>query len=127
VFNDADELVGLLSQEQIQSEDPIKMIEQTRTSSRKEVPVKQVMTPIESIHAINLYNLEHASVGSAIKTLNDWQQDYALVVELNQTNLNRNVRGVLLASYIRNQLGEPFRNKLTEANTVVELAQTLDI
>ncbi len=127
VFNDQDELVGLLSQEQILSEDPIKMIHDTRITSRKEVPITQVMTPIESIQAINLYNLEHASVGSAIKTLNEWQQDYALVVEIDQTNLNRNVRGVLLASHIRSQLGEPFRNKLTEANTVVELTQTLDI
>jgi len=125
VTDDENNLMGLLSLEDVLSKKTVKMIEKARVK-RKSVLVKTVMTPLNKVPAISYQLLQYAKVGNIIKTLQVYKSNYAIVVASDSESAKEVVCGLFLASKISKQLGENIRFTQDAAHTLLELQEMLE-
>jgi CBS domain containing-hemolysin-like protein len=72
-----------------------------------ELTVADVMTPLESLDAVEYERLAGATVGHLIATLKRFGRNHLLVVERPTAQTPRRVRGVISRAQIERQLGQP--------------------
>lgn len=94
---------GVLTTNDIWSERPVQ-IAQKRGVKHAELMVRDIMTPVESIDVLELYDVEHAEVGHIVATLKAAGRIHALVVEKDAAG-GQKLRGIFSAMQIARQLG----------------------
>jgi CBS domain-containing protein len=101
VVDQEEEVIGLISAEDILGEKPIQLIEE-RGLARDEILVAMVMLPETHITAFDIETLRHAKVGNVVNTLRELHQHYALVLKNEYGHWI--VRGLFSSSQISKQL-----------------------
>jgi len=103
VTDDNDRVLGLLTATDIMGERPLKAAA-SRGLHADEILVRDIMTPVDQIDAVNINDVLHAEVGHVIATLKDHGRQHALVLE--RDDLGRTiVRGIFSTTQIARQLG----------------------
>ncbi len=120
VLDDSNQLVGFLSLEEILSEAPIKMIQSERIASRKTIPVSRLMTPLVKAAMITMDTLEYARIGNIIKTLQEIDTPYLLVMETSDSG-EQYVCGAFIAQHLSERLGYDIRLNEQRAQTIAQL------
>ncbi len=120
VIDDTENVIGLISSEDILGEKPIKLIQERRIS-RDNILVKMVMIPAEALVAFDIETLKIARVGSIINTLKESRLQHALVVRCESSDHKSLVRGLISMSQISKQLHMDVRNSIRQAETIAEL------
>lgn len=126
VVNAEQEILGLVSTEDLLGEKPLKAIQERRLP-RAEISVQMVMIPREEIVTLDLESLRHAKVGHIIETLHAHKQHYALVVKTDEITDAQTVRGLFSASLISKQLGRDITSAVSEAQSIAELQHNLHL
>jgi len=65
-----------------------------------EILVRDIMTPVSSLEALNLADIEHARVGDIVETLRNSGRQHALVVATAPDARIEHVRGIFSTSHI---------------------------
>ena len=101
---DADRRVhGLVTANDILGEKPVKTAVQQGVH-RSEVQVRDIMTPRDALEALDIRDVETATVGHIVTTLKAAGRQHTLVVD-QDTKGRQRVRGVFSATQIARQLG----------------------
>jgi CBS-domain-containing membrane protein len=74
-------------------------------ASRADIQVRDVMTPIESIEAVDFLQLCKASVGDVVETLRKFGRQHLLVIESATTDTPARIRGLISQTQVEKQLG----------------------
>ena len=110
-----DRILGLITATDILSEKVVQAAEERRVP-RKEVLVRDIMTPRERLEAINIEELRGAKVGHVLATLQRAGRQHAIVVEMHELSFPeklatfpkasplQTVRGLFSATQIARQL-----------------------
>jgi predicted transcriptional regulator len=93
VYDEKQKIVGMLSLQQILSENTVKLIEANRVL-RKEVLTRHVMTPLADVCFLTLAQLRHAKVGHIIATLEKLKKCYVVVMEEDSNTQVLHLRGI---------------------------------
>lgn len=121
VTSTSDEVVGLLTARDLMGERPVKVASEERIS-HDQVRVEQVMTPRESIDALNIADVRRARVGDIVVTLRDAGRQHALVMD--PLPKGEVVCGIFSVTQIGRQLGLEISAN-GHAQSFVELAKLL--
>lgn len=109
VVDEDDQVIGILSAENILGERPIKLIQERRID-RASVRVKMVMVPIDKVIALDSDDIKYARVGNIVNTLSAEHQRYALVVQSKNGDQIK-LRGLFTSSQISKQLHRNVTNQ----------------
>ncbi len=121
LVTDADEqVVGLITANDIQGEKPIKLMEEMRLD-RGAITVRMIMIPQPEIVALDLRSVVDSQVGHIIATLDKLEQQHVLVIEADSQTGRQRVRGLFSTSQISRQLGEPIGADLHAAHSLGEM------
>lgn len=103
VTDDDGRILGLITSTDILCEKPL-MRAHERGIRVDELCVRDIMTPVDQIDAVDINEVRRAEVGHVIATLKDHGRQHALVLE--RDDLGRIiVRGIFSASQISRQMG----------------------
>jgi CBS domain containing-hemolysin-like protein len=101
---DADRRVhGLVTANDVLGEKPVKTAVQ-QCVHRSEVQVRDILTPRDALEALDIRDVESATVGHIVATLKAAGRQHTLVVDKDAKGRQR-VRGVFSATQIARQLG----------------------
>jgi CBS-domain-containing membrane protein len=103
VVDEARRVKGVISAADVLGERPMQVV-QSRGIKRADVLVRDVMTPQEKLHVLQLEDVRLAKVGHVVATLKAAGRQHAVVVDLDENGRQR-VRGIFSASQIARQLG----------------------
>jgi CBS-domain-containing membrane protein len=103
VTNTTNQILGIISIEDILGEKPIKIIQQRRIQRHK-VEVKMVMSPTEKVILLDSQEIQSAKVGNIVSTLKETGHHYALVVHLHPEKQHYEISGLFNSSQISRQL-----------------------
>lgn len=98
VVDQQQEMIGLISQEQLSSQHLMKRL--GKGIQRKEVTVSDLMQPRSEIKALSYQQLQHCTIGDVLTTLQSHKEPYCLVVD----TTSHHIRGLLCASEISKRL-----------------------
>jgi CBS-domain-containing membrane protein len=102
VIDHAQRVIGMVTASDILGERPMQLALETSVS-HAEIPVREVMTPIERLQAVPLEALADAKVGHIVATLRKAGRQHALVVERGVAG--DSVRGIFSLSHVASALG----------------------
>jgi CBS domain containing-hemolysin-like protein len=102
VLNVEGETLGLITARDIQGERPVRFMRELGVA-RKDVLVRDIMTPREKLEALWMRDVQVASVGDIIETLKLTGRQHAMVVE--RTVDGAKIRGLFSSVQIGRQLG----------------------
>ena len=122
VLNDNHMLLGVITATDILGEKPIRF-NQDRHIKHSEIMVSDIMTPLHSLEAISIDEVQRAKVGHVIASLRDAGRQHTLVMDRNSDG-NMNICGIFSLTQIEKQLGQTI--PLTEvAKTFAEIEATV--
>lgn len=102
-------LIGLITSNDIQGEKPIRHMQAVecmdRTCSRREVRVRDIMTPVASWEALDYGTVRRATVAQVVATFKAVGRRHLLVVERSAQPGQCIVRGLFSASKLERELG----------------------
>lgn len=98
VVSDGDDFLGIISTNEL-TEQKIQALV-TKSNSRKDVLVKDLMIPKYRLHAFDYEELERASVSDVLMALNNYKLRHCLVLDRS----NHHIRGVISTSDIARKL-----------------------
>lgn len=98
-------LEGVVTSTDLQGEKPMQLVDQLRIP-HDALRVADLMTPLESLDAVDYDQLARASVGNLIATLKRHGRNHLLVIR-GEAGGPRQVRGVVSRAQIERQLGQP--------------------
>lgn len=96
-------IVGIITATDILGEKPMAYI-QRHGGTRDDVLVRDIMTPRESLQALDMKDVLKATVGDIVATLKEVGRQHTLVVEYDRAGKTRFVRGLFSATQIGKQL-----------------------
>jgi len=102
VNNPSDELIGVITSNDVEGEKPVRFQHEMGVA-RREVLVRDIMTPREKLDSLMLDDVQRARVGDIVATLRHLGRQHALVVEVHGGR--QRVRGLFSATRIGRQLG----------------------
>lgn len=105
---------GLITTTDLDGERPMQVIAQ-RGSQYDELVVADVMSPLDTLDAVGMDDLRHATVAKVIATIRHLGRRHMLVVDHGQDGQTPVLRGVISQTQIERQLGQQI--------DVIELAQ----
>jgi CBS domain-containing protein len=94
---------GVISAADVLGERPMQVV-QSRGIRRADVLIRDVMTPQEELHVLQMEDVRLAKVGHIVATLKAAGRQHAVVVDLDEQGRQK-VRGIFSASQIARQLG----------------------
>lgn len=103
VVDEARRVKGVISAADILGERPMQVV-QSRGMRRADVLIRDVMTPQEELHVLQMEDVRLAKVGHIVATLKGAGRQHAVVVDLDEQGRQK-VRGIFSASQIARQLG----------------------
>jgi CBS-domain-containing membrane protein len=95
---------GVVTTVDLMGEKPVR-VAQARSAKREEIEVRDVMTPLERMEAIQLSDVLRCEVGHIVATLKACGRQHALVIERDDEADKQTLRGIFSASQIARQLG----------------------
>ena len=123
VINDTDEIVGVVTAQDIMGEKPIKIVEETRVQ-RSQIKVSTIMTPQQHIEVLNMMSVRNAEVGHIIETLRQLERQHILVVEVDSDGAQR-VVGMFSTSHISKLLAVDVTEEVPPAHSLAEMMQQI--
>jgi signal-transduction protein with cAMP-binding, CBS, and nucleotidyltransferase domain len=96
-------VTGVITARDLLGEKPVR-IAQARGSKREELEVRDVMTPLQEMEAIEMIDVARSKVGHVVATLQACGRQHALVVE-NNGGGDQVLRGIFSVSQIARQMG----------------------
>lgn len=115
-------LLGLVTSTDILGEKPILYLNE-HGGSRGEILAKDIMTPHADLEALDMRDVEDATVGDIVETMKIFGRQHILVVEPTADG-GEVIRGLFSTSQIGRQLGRSIE-ALGRANTFAELEQAI--
>jgi CBS domain-containing protein len=103
VVDEARRVKGVISASDVLGERPMQVV-QSRGVRRADVLIRDVMTPEEELHVLQMEDVRLAKVGHIVSTLKAAGRQHAVVVDVDQRGRQK-VRGIFSASQIARQLG----------------------
>ena len=103
VVDEARHVKGVISAADVLGERPMQVV-QSRGIRRADVLIRDIMTPQEEVHVLQMEDVRLAKVGHIVATLKAAGRQHALVVDLDEQG-RQTVRGIFSASQIARQLG----------------------
>lgn len=103
VVDPDDRLLGLITASDILGEKPMKHI-QTHGGTRRDILVRDIMTPRERLEVLSMSQVRAAPVGSVVATLRRSGRQHALVVDDGEGEVDK-VRGIFSVTQVARQLG----------------------
>lgn len=104
VAHNPDVVLGIITASDILGEKPMQIV-QERGVKHCEIAVRDIMTPREMLDVIQMRDVLGARVGHVVATLKRSGRQHAMVVEPNEGDSCRAIRGLFSASQIARQLG----------------------
>lgn len=104
VLDPVGEIVGLITARDTMGDRPIKHI-QEHGGKHADLKVRDVMTPIENIEVLSMADVQRASVGHIVATLESCGRQHAMVVDTDRLSGEEAVRGLFSVTQIGRQLG----------------------
>jgi CBS domain-containing protein len=103
VVDEARRVKGVISASDVLGERPMQVV-QSRGVRRADVLIRDVMTPEEELHVLQMEDVRLAKVGHIVSTLKAAGRQHAVVVDVDERGRQK-VRGIFSASQIARQLG----------------------
>lgn len=103
---DADESIrGIITANDILGEKPLRYLQQNPGARREDILVKDIMTPEEQLEALAMSDVERATVGDIVATLQQTGRQHALAVDILEPAQTQIVRGIFSCTQIARQVG----------------------
>jgi CBS domain containing-hemolysin-like protein len=104
VTNAAEEIIGVVSSQDIQGEKPVELFRQRRLW-RSEITVAMVMTSQAETEVLALDAVSRVRVGHIVETLRQMERQHVLVVEVDDATGTQRVCGMFSLTQIARQVG----------------------
>ena len=121
---DKKKVVGAVSSGDLQGEKPMKLIQENRVT-RKDIHVKNVMTPRDKLLALPYEDFRFAKVGNVLTTLRKHMIRYALIVDIDENTKEQRVHGLINIYDIIKRLDRNLTSAISEAQSILELQSRL--
>ncbi len=108
VLDEDRRLAGIISGRDVQGVKPAQ-ISQAQRIRREEVTAKMLMVSCDAIIAVDYHALEKARIGNVVATLNSQKKRYILVVEKEENSGQEQIRGLIIAAKLSEQLGQDIK------------------
>lgn len=115
------QMIGIITATDILGEKPVKYIHEVGCT-HDEILVRDIMTPVSSLEALDLADVKRARVGDIIETLRDSGRQHALVVETAADAKVERVCGIFSSSHISRMMNA--RVEIDEVATSFAAIQT---
>ncbi len=125
VINETEEVVGVISSEDILGEKPIKISEE-KFIKRENITVQMLMLPRQKILAVDFEQVKTVKVANIIQTMKDFHQHHMLVLARNDSE-KATIRGLFSLSSISRQLHKNLLDTDLMATSLYELQQNLNL
>ncbi len=106
VVTDMPSIEGLITSTDVNGDRPMRLVNE-RQLHHDELTVGDVMTPLHLLDAIDMGDMQSATVGNLVATLKRFGRNHLLVVEKPGAKTPRRIRGVISRAQIERQLGKP--------------------
>jgi CBS domain containing-hemolysin-like protein len=123
VVDIADAIVGIVTAADINGERPIQFIQQNEVE-RKDIRVRDIMTPHKDIEVLLIQEVSTARVGDIVETLKQTARQHALVADFQGIGNRKTIRGIISLTQIARQLGVQLQN-YEVAHTLAEIAHVI--
>ncbi|MDH3376989.1 MAG: CBS domain-containing protein [Gammaproteobacteria bacterium] len=120
VIDDDSYVIGIITAKDIQGEEPIRLMEQSRID-RAHMTVSAIMTPQPDIPVLPMLSVRDAQIGHIVETLNTLERQHILVVDTEAESGAQTVRGVFSTSQISKQLHADVAPGLAAAHSLSEM------
>jgi CBS-domain-containing membrane protein len=114
---------GIVTVSDMHGPDALQLVQQ-RQIRHGDLRVSDVMTPLQSLDAIEYASLLRATVGQVVATLKQFGRHHLLVIEDATAKSPARVRGIVSDSQVQRQLGTPL-HLTTIATTFAEIERAL--
>jgi CBS-domain-containing membrane protein len=114
---------GIVTLHDMHSDKPVRVTQERRVR-REQLQVKDVMTPLSELDAVEYKSLADASVGNIVATLLKFGHPYLVVIEASTVESAARVRGLVSQSQVERQLGKPLP-AVEIASTFAEIQRAL--
>lgn len=104
VTNQLNQVTGIVTSKDLSGERILHFINDSKTA-RKDLMVRDIMTPQHKIEVLEMGDVATARVGDIVATLKRMGRQHALVIDRNADG-KQTIRGLLSTSQISRQLGE---------------------
>jgi CBS-domain-containing membrane protein len=104
VTNDEYQVLGIITATDILGEKPMKHLQRVG-GTREDILVQDIMTPRETLQALDFVDVAKARVGDIVATLKEVGRQHTLVVDRERDAGNPVVRGLFSSTRIGRQLG----------------------
>ena len=115
VTNRANEVIGIVTANDLSGERIMRLVTDSH-SARKDLIVRDLMTPQHKVEVLEMSDLTAARVGDIVSTLKRMGRQHALVVDRDPVG-KQSIRGVLSTTQIGRQLGKPIETIDLAENT----------
>ncbi len=105
VTNQLNEVIGIVTSKDLSGERILSLIKEDARTTRKDLIVRDIMTPQHKIEVLEMGDVATSCVGDIVVTLKRMGRQHALVVDRNADG-KQTIRGLLSTSQIGRQLGE---------------------
>jgi CBS domain containing-hemolysin-like protein len=124
VIDDSQQIIGLITANDIIGERPIKVVEETRVK-RSQIKVETIMTPQSAITVLNMISVRNAQVGHIIETLRQLERQHMLVVDVDESTHTQRVIGIFSASHISKHLHKDVTEEMAPAHSLAEMVHQI--
>jgi CBS domain containing-hemolysin-like protein len=105
VTNQLNQVIGIVTSKDLSGERILRFVNDSN-SARRDVIVRDIMTPQHMIDVLEMGDVATARVGDVVATLKRMGRQHALVIDRNAAG-RQTIRGLLSTSQIGRQLGQP--------------------
>jgi CBS-domain-containing membrane protein len=114
---------GIVTLQDMHGEKSVRVL-QERHLQREQLQVRDVMTPLSELDAVDFGSMETATVGDVVATLKKVGHPYLIVIEASSAEAPARVRGLVSQSQVERQLGSPLPS-VEIASTFAEIHRAL--
>ncbi len=105
VTNQLNEVIGIVTSKDVSDERILSLIKEDARTTRKDLIVRDIMTPQHKIEILEMGDVATSRVGDIVVTLKRMGRQHALVVDRDGAG-KQTIRGLLSTTQIGRQLGE---------------------
>lgn len=114
---------GIVTLQDMHGDKPVRVLQEQRIR-REQLQVKDVMTPLSELDAVDYGSLEGATVGDVVATLRKLGHPYLVIIEASSGEAPARVRGLVSQAQVERQLGSPLP-AVEIASTFAEIHRAL--
>ena len=103
--NQLNEVIGIVTAKDLSDERILSLIKESAKTTRKDLIVRDIMTPQHKIEILEMGDVATSRVGDIVATLKRMGRQHALVVDRDPAG-KQTIRGLLSTTQIGRQLGE---------------------